>query len=312
MDIKILAGVQTDKDTEQLTTLQTLVATDCSVQPKYSQTNSQALGIGGSFVSDGWVSRAEVDGNITSELSISQLKLFMESCGFKTQNVSGKTKNLEFKINENGFDKYLTIVKDLYRDSTHDIAKSCLVSSIKLNATLQSYVKADVSLIGMDYTSNKTKLSATPTVVDEGTLICLGTTIKEENKDITASIENIDITIDRKLESKGALNSIYTKAIRPNAKGEVTLNLQFNEFDKDSYNKAQTMLKENTSYVVEVWFKDTKNANRIVKFKFPNVKISNVELTDLSGTGGIAKEMKAYPTATSDMPFELVIENFTV
>lgn len=309
MDIKIHAGVQSNADTAQTQTIQTLIARNCSIEPKYSNTTSQALGIGGSFISDGWVSRAEVDGDIETELSISQFVLFMEALGFKRK--VKDTKNLEFNVDPDGFTKYLTIIKDLYSEGVNDVARGCLVSSLKLNTTLQAYVTATASMIGLEYTSNKAKFSGTPTVVNEGTLICLGTTIKENNTDITAKVESIDITIDRKLEAKGGLNTIYTKAIKPNGKGEVSLNLQFNEFDKDSYHTAQEMLKNNTTYTVEVELKDTLDKTRIIKLKFPKVKIANVNITDLEGTGGLSKELKAYTPTGKDMPFEVLIENYT-
>lgn len=310
MDIKFHIGQQTDKNTENIATdLLTLTAKSCNIAPKYNQTNSGALGIGGAFVSDGWVSRAEVDGDVEVELTIEQIKVFFESLGFKWD--VKNTKNLELKLDENGFTKYLTLIKDMYIDGAYDTAKSLLASSIKISTTLEAYVTGNVNFIGMDYTSNKTKFSGTSfKTVEDKPLICLGSTIKEANTDVTAKVESIDITIDRKLEGKNSLNSISTRVIRPSAKGEVSLSLQFNEFDKNSYVDAQNMLKNNTSYIVEVEFKEVET-NRKVKIKFPIVKISNVELTDLEGAGGISKELKAYTPTGKDIPFEIIIENYT-
>lgn len=308
MDIKVLLGVQSGKGSLEKSTLYEVAAKNCNISPKYSNTTSQSLGNGGSFVSDGWISRAEVNGDIDVELTLESFKLLMESCGFKS---TKKTRNLEFSVDEGGFTKYLTVIRNFIYDDLHETAKDCLVSSIKLNATLQAYVTANSSLIGTDFTTENGKLSVVPQVVDEGNLICLGTTIKENGTDITANVESLDITIDRKLEGKGALNSIYTTSIRPNGKGEVTLNLQFNTFDKTSYTNARTMLKNNTSYKVEVEFADTKDSTRKIKMVFPNVKISNVEVTNLEGSGGLTKNLVAYPAQGKEMPFEIVIENYS-
>lgn len=307
MDIKFHIGQQTNKNTEKTTDLLTLVAKSCSVSPKYSQTQSEALGIGGAFVSDGWVSKAEVDGDIEVELTIEQLKVFFDSLGFKW---IPEEKNLKLALDEGGFTKYLTLVKDLYREGAYEKAVSLLVSSLKINTTLQAYVTATASLIGMKFETSSDKFSSgTYRTLEDTPLICLGTTIKETDTDVTASVESIDITIDRKLEGKGALNSIYNKAIRPNGKGEVTINLQFNEFDKVNYQNAQKLLKDNTSYVLEAEFKEMKS-NRKVKIKFPIVKVSNVEITDLEGVGGISKELKAFTPAGKEIPFEIIIENY--
>lgn len=310
MDLKFYAGIQTNKDTIATENLHLLVATKCDVAPKYSTTNSKAIGIGGAFESDGWVSKAEVDGTIETELTISQLKLFLECGGYKAK---AKGQNLEFELDPDGFSKYLSIFKDFYRESTYDVAKGCLISSIKLNTTLQAYVTGSFSLVGMDYENKDQKL--TPKLeriaVADGRLKCLGTTIKESGTDITSKIESIDITIDRKLEGKGALNTIYNKAIKPSSKGEVSLSLQFNEFDKESYQKAVNMLKNNTSYEIEISLADDLDPTRIIKIVFPKVKVSSTEVTDLEGTGGIQKELKAYTPDGKDLPFTLEISNYT-
>ncbi len=309
MDIKYYVGVQDNKTTPKLTDLAILTAKSCGVAPKYSQTNSQALGVGGAFESDGWVSRAEVNGDIDIELTISQFKTFFDSAGFKSKVTN--TKDLTYDLDPNGFTKYLTVVSDFYSDNYYEVAQSCLVSSLKINTTLQSYVTATMSVLGMEHEPKDGGLTGkiAPAVV-EGRLKCLGVIIKENTTDITSKVESVDINIDRKLEGKGALNSIYTKAIVPSGKGEVSLNLQFNEFDKTSYKNAREMLKNNTSYKVTIEMADDLDPTRKITMEFPKVKISNVEATDLDGTGGIAKEMKAYTPAGSELPFIVKIVNY--
>ncbi len=233
----------------------------------------------------------------------------MDSAGFKSKVTNSK--DLTYGLDPQGFTNYLTVVSDFYSDNFYEVAQSCLVSSIKINTTLQAYVTANMSVLGMEHTpfdgSLKGKIAAP---AEEGRLKCLGVTIRESGTDITSKVESIDINIDRKLEAKGALNSIYSKAILPSGKGEVSLNLQFNEFDKTSYKTAREMLKNNTSYEVVVEMADDLDHTRKIVMTFPKVKIANVEATDLDGTGGIAKELKAYTPTGEDMPFTAKVVNF--
>lgn len=313
MNVKLYALPQDNKNKENKeTNAELLVFRSSSVAPNYTTTTSQAIGIGGHFESDGWVSRAEVTGDIDTELTIDQFKIFLEGLGFKTEPEKSHPNNLCFTYKPSE-QKYLTIIRDFVDDSVYDVAKSCLISSIKINTTLQAYVTGNVSVIGMDFdTMNGTiKPTLATHKVKSGALRCLEAKITENgNTDITSKVESIDITIDRKLEGKGALNSIYNKAINSNGKVEVSLNLQFNEFDKDSYKKAQEMLKNNTSYKIEVELVDSINKDRKIKIEFPKVKIGKVEVTNLESTGGLSKDMKAYTPDNGNEPFIIKIENY--
>lgn len=90
----------------------------------------------------------------------------------------------------------------------YDVAKSCLISSIKINTTLQAYVTGNVSVIGMDFETIDGTIKPTLAThkVKSGALRCLECKIMENgNTDITSKVESIDITIDRKLEGKGSV-----------------------------------------------------------------------------------------------------------
>ena len=305
MDVRFLLGKQTAKGTPQTTDVSLLAATSNSVNPNVNKVSSKAIGTG-RWEKDCFLSKIEVTGDIAVELNAGQMEMFLLGAGFKSKTV---TKNLEFTPDD-AYKNYLTLITDNIEGNIHEFAQDCLVSSIKLNAQLEAYITATATLIGMDHTINNAKFSGTPSDFKGKPLICLGSVIKEKNTDVTAEIESVDITIDNKLEGKGALNSIYNKAIRQSDRGSVSLNLQFNEFNKASYKAAHDMLKANTAYAVEVTFAEVEDNTKKIVLTFPNCKIGNVEATDLEGAGGISKELNAYYDDTIKSPVKIVLENY--
>ncbi len=306
MDVRFLLGKQTTKGTAQTTDVSLLAATSSSVVPNVNKVSSKAIGTG-RWEKDGFVSKIEVGGDVSVELTSGQLEMFLLGAGFKGKTVA--TKNLEFAPDE-AYNNFLTYITDNIEGDIHEYAQDCLVSSLKLNAQLEAYVTCTASLIGMDHKIQNAKFAGTPTAFKGKPLICLGSTIKEKNTDVTAEIESIDINIDNKLEGKGALNSIYNKVIRQSDRGSVGLTLQFNEFNKTSYKNAHDMLKANTSYAVTVEFAEVEDKTKKVVLTFPNCKISNVEATDLEGAGGISKELNAYFDETINSPVKITLENY--
>lgn len=306
MDVKFLIGKQENKGTPQLTTVGLLAATSSSVNPNVSKTASKAIGTG-RWEKDGFVSKVEVSGDVTIETTLGQLELFLLGAGFKSKVV--QTKKMEFVPDEK-YNNYLTYIVNNVEGDIHEYAKDCLVSSLSLNAQLEAYVTTTANLIGMDHIIQNSKFGVVPVNLKGKPLVCLGALIKERNTDITAQVESIDITIDNKLEGKGALNSIYNKAIRQSDRGNVTLKMQFNEFDKTSYKNAHDMLKANTSYEVVVEFAEVEDRTKKAILTFPNCKIGNVEATDLEGAGGISKELNAYFDDGIGSPVKILFENY--
>nr|DAX27842.1 MAG TPA: Tail tube protein [Caudoviricetes sp.] len=306
MDVRFLLGKQTAKGTPQTTDVSLLAATSSSVTPNVNKVSSKAIGTG-RWEKDGFVSKVEVNGDVAVELSTGQMEMFLLGAGFKSKTVA--TKNLEFTPDD-AYNNYLTLITDNVESDIHEYAQDCLISSLKINAQLEAYITGTATLIGMNHTIQNAKFAGTPTAFKGKPLICLGSVIKEKNTDITAEIESIDITIDNKLEGKGALNSIYNKAIRQSDRGSVSLSLQFNEFNKTSYKNAHDMLKANTSYAVEVTFAEVEDKTKKVVLTFPNCKIGNVEATDLEGAGGISKELNAYFDDGIKSPVKIVLENY--
>lgn len=306
MDVRFLLGKQDNKETAQLTTVGLLAATTSNVNPNVNKVSSKAIGTG-RWEKDGFVSKIEVGGDVSIETTTGQLELLLLGAGFKSRVV--QTKKMEFTPDEK-YNNYLTYITDNIEGDIHEYAKGCLVSNLSINAQLEAYVTTTANLIGMDHQINNAKFAGTPTPLKGKPLICLGALIKERNTDITSQIESIDISIDNKLEGKGALNSIYNKAIRQSDRGSVTLKLQFNEFDKTSYKNAHDMLKANTAYEVSVEFAEVEDRTKKVVITFPNCKIGNVEATDLEGAGGISKELNAYFDERTGSPLKIVFENY--
>ena len=207
--------------------------------------------------------------------------------------------------------KYLTIgVNDLDSDM-FEYSKDCQVSSLAVNVQLEAFIKGTANIIGMDHITENTKFSGTATAVRNESLICLGSKITEKTNDITSQIESLDLTIDNKLEGKGALNSVYYKSIKQSDRGTVTLGLTFNEFNKASYMDAQDLLLANGEFKVETEFAELQDPSKKVIFEFPKCKISKNERTDLAGAGGMSKELEAFYDETIKSPVKITFKNYT-
>ncbi len=304
MDIQFLVGKQTAEGTAKLTGLNQLDCTNYGVVPKVNKTTSKAIGAG-RWERDGFVSKVEVNGDLTIEATTGQLEILLEGAGFK-----GTKDNKNHNFLPGPFDNFLTLISNNVEDDIAEYAQDCLVSSLKISTQMEAFVNVTANIIGKEHKVLNNKISATPVALKGESLICLGAVIKETSTDMTAKIESIDINIDNKLEGKGALNTVYTTKIRQADRGTVGLNLTFNSFDKNSYKKAYELLRKNTSYVVEVTLAETTDPTKTVKLEFPNVKVSNVEATNLDGAGGMTKELTAYYDKVAQTPVKITFENY--
>ena len=286
MNIEVLAALQTARGTEKTDAMAKLSATDYSVIPSVDKKVSEALG-SGRWVRDGFVSKVSVAGDVPVELTMDQLEILLTGAGFE-----GKVDGTDYVMTSGAsIDKYLTIgVNDLDSDM-FEYSKDCQISSLALNVQLEAFIKGTANIIGMDHITENTKFAGTTTAVRNESLICLGSKITEKANDITSQIESLDLTIDNKLEGKGALNSVYYKSIKQSDRGSVTLGLTFNEFNKASYLDAQDLLLANGEFKVETEFAEMQDPTKKVVFEFPKCKISKNERTDLAGAGGMSKEL---------------------
>lgn len=304
--LSYLVGIQTRDGVAQTDNMTLLNATSYGILPKANKVSSQAVG-SGRWERDGFISKIDIGGDVNIEANMGQLDILLQGAGFKgTQQAS----NYEFI--PGAFDKLLTFVMNLEDDNMAETAQDCLVSSLKLSAQMEAFVTTTATIIGKNHNIGN-KLEIVPTVSKGESLICLGALIKEDGTDQTAKIESIDLTIDNKLEGKAALNSIYNRVIRQSDRGSVTLAINFNSFDKESYKKGHELLKKNGSYSVELEFAESTDPTKKVKITLPKVKLSQApEAKDMEKAGGMSKELTAYYDDSISSPIKIVFENYTV
>ncbi len=304
--LSYLVGIQTRDGVAQTDNMTLLNATSYGILPKANKVSSQAVG-SGRWERDGFISKIDIGGDVNIEANMGQLDILLQGAGFKgTQQAS----NYEFT--PGAFDKFLTFAMNLEDDNMAEMAQDCLVSSLKLSAQMEAFVTTTATIIGKNHNIDN-KLEIVPTVPKGESLICLGALIKEDGTDQTAKIESIDLTIDNKLEGKAALNSIYNKVIRQSDRGSVTLAINFNSFDKESYKKGHELLKKNGSYSVELEFAESTDPTKKVKITLPKVKLSQApEAKDMEKAGGMSKELTAYYDESINSPIKIVFENYTV
>lgn len=304
--LSYLVGIQTRDGVAQTDNMTLLNATSYGILPKANKVSSQAVG-SGRWERDGFISKIDIGGDVNIEANMGQLDILLQGAGFKgTQQAS----NYEFT--PGAFDKFLTFAMNLEDDNMAEMAQDCLVSSLKLSAQMEAFVTTTATIIGKNHNIGN-KLEIVPTVPKGESLICLGALIKEDGTDQTAKIESIDLTIDNKLEGKAALNSIYNKVIRQSDRGSVTLAINFNSFDKESYKKGHELLKKNGSYSVELEFAESTDPTKKVKITLPKVKLSQApEAKDMEKAGGMSKELTAYYDDSISSPIKIVFENYTV
>lgn len=178
----------------------------------------------------------------------------------------------------------------------------------------EDYVSTKVGIIGMgdDVKDNKVSSSNVKKVDNDTQLVCYGAVLKQESKDISATVESVDININNSLEGRGGLNSRSFTKILQNGRGSIEVNVKFNAFDKENYKKALEMLKENKGLKLELILKEdiaTEEGEKGKKLEIvmPNVKLASVDLEDLEGAGGLTKAMTALPDEHGDpITFKIV------
>ncbi|MDY5306403.1 phage tail tube protein [Fusobacterium gastrosuis] len=304
--LSYLVGIQASDGVVQTTDMTLLNATSYGVTPKANKVSSQAIG-SGRWERDGFISKIDVSGDVNIEANMGQLDILLQGAGFK-----GTQQSDNYEFVPGAFNKFLTFAMNLEDDNMAETAQDCLVSSLKLSAQMEAFVTATASVVGKNHNIINNKLSISPTISKGESLICLGAVIKEDGTDQTAKIESIDLTIDNKLEGKAALNSIYNKVIRQSDRGTVTLAINFNSFDKESYKKGHELLKKNGSYSVELEFAESTDETKKVKITLPKVKLSQApEAKDMEKAGGMSKELTAYYDESISSPLKIVFENYT-
>ena len=172
MDIQFLVGKQTAEGTAKLTGLSQLDCTNYGVVPKVNKTTSKAIGAG-RWERDGFVSKVEVNGDLTIEATTGQLEILLEGAGFK-----GTKDNKNHNFLPGPFDNFLTLVSNNIEDDIAEYAQDCLVSSLKISTQMEAFVNVTANIIGKEHKILNNKISATPVALKGESLICLGAVIK--------------------------------------------------------------------------------------------------------------------------------------
>ncbi|WP_068449150.1 phage tail tube protein [Caviibacter abscessus] len=297
--MEVLIAKQSQKDKEAENGYKKLEFTSFGLKPNVETTTSQTINTTG-FQKDSWVSKIDVNGDLTLESSYGQLEFFIENGGFKKKEEPlSPSQNKSEYIADNQFDKYLTCILEDNENASCDIFKGLLINTLKLETSLASYVNLNVGFVGQD---SEVKNSASGksnaiTTFEGDPLICLGAEITEnENEKNTSKIESLSIDINNSLQGKGALNSVYNKTIKRTGLRNVNINFTYNEFDKEGYTNAFKSLKENSTYKVKVEFKEVKKSNEKghkITLEFPKCKVSNIERTNITADMGMSKSIQA-------------------
>lgn len=304
MDIRVLMAVQNAQGTSNTTNMINAYATNFGVKADTNKIESKVLGAG-RWVKDTVPGRRSVGGDFELNPSISQLEVMLETGGFKKTSDTYKS---------SPFEKYLTLISDFQTDNLAIEYKDCLVNTLGITVTQEDYVSLKVGIIGMadELKDNKHNGNLQTVPTEERQLLCYGAILKQDNTDISAKVETVDININNSLEGKGGLNSRSFTRISQSGRGSVEVSIKFNAFDKENYKKALELLKNNESLKLELILKEDitteeGNKGRKVEIVMPKVKLNSVDLEDLEGAGGLTRNLTALPDENGDpISFKIV------
>lgn len=298
METKVLLGIQTEKGTPS-TTLKVLPFTDFGVKPDVNKIESKVLS-SGRWTKDAFAGKQSVAGDLGIEPTIDSLELLLQIAGFKKSTDTYKS---------GSFDKYATIVNDFTNDEMHLKFEDCLVNTITITAQQEAFLNVKTSVIGMKSSANDGKFTGTSEELKDKDypLICYGAKLISEDKDESATVESVEITINNSLEGKGGLNTRFNTKIVQNGRGSVEATINFNAFDKSNYLKAMKMLTDNSSIKLQLELKESleESKGRKMTIELPRVKMTNVELGDLEGAGTLTRTMSALPVNGDPITFKI-------
>ena len=295
MDVRVLVGKQTKQGAPKIDEMQILSATDFGVKPEINRIDSKVLG-SGRWTKDSLPGRQSVSGDFGLNPNVGEIELLLEGAGFKKQADTYKSGQ---------FDTYLTIVNDFPSDDMNLQYDDCLINSLTITAAQESFLNVKASVIGMKNTVGDHKFDNSKAKNIDGALLnCYGIYLKDQNSDISATLESVEITINNSLEGRGGLNSRHFTKILQNGRGSIEVKIQFNAFDKSNYTKSMKMLTDNSSIKLELELREDITAEntkgKTILITLPKVKLKNVELGDLEGAGNLSKTMAALPDASGE------------
>lgn len=301
MNIRVLMGLQTSKGVKAENYVQ-LYATDYSVTPDASVTNSEALSGSRFFQGQAFLARLNMSGDIPVEFTPDTLLWLVEHAGFKKEESAG---DVIYKASDK-VDKWLTIVCDYPGEEAYEEILDVKINSLTINLATEAFVTGTVNIIGCNMSFNTTAwpvADSNITTPKETQLICLDSSISLGSDDISASLSDATLTINNNLEGAASINSVYNTDIRE-SNADANIAITYNRFDKTVYKKGLDAVLANTSGEVTMKL-GTKNSSKYITILVHKATPTENSPTDLSGFGGMTQSYSIAYDAEKKTPFTI-------
>ncbi len=296
MDYKVLFGIQDREGQPKVTGMNKLAHTSFNVDQKQGTIESKRLD-GGRFKADAYPGRKSVEGDLSTEPNINEIEAILQGSGFVKQGDTYKHKDIE------ATNKFFTLIKDYGSKNFYMVYEDCVVNNLTLSVQQEAYVELKADVIGKQRKINKSKYRGSAELYPGNRLICYGAQIVQDETDISADVEGVDITISNSVEGKGGVNSRFNTKIEKNGKGTLTASLNLNTFDLDDYISSIEKMDSNKPMKVILTLKeDVENEvakkGKVLEVIMPNVKIGELSPNEDSGT--LAKTLNIFPDENGD------------
>jgi len=299
MNIEVLVGKQTAKGTEA-TSFKRFYATDSSISPDVSTTESQALTGSRFFQGMSFASRINVTGSIPVEFTPDTLIWALKEGGFGVQDSTAETLKASDSV-----DSWLTVITNFKGEGCYEKIIDCKINTISLNIATESFVTGEIGIVGSNAEFISTGyfegLIDNPT---DSQLICLNSTATAFGTDISAQLSNANIEINNNLEGVTGLNTIYNADIREGT-ASLTSDITYNKFDKTIYKNGMDALLSSSQTSLE-YLLGTEDEDKYVKITIPKATLSGNSKGDLSGFGSISQSFSA--VYDSDLETNMIVE----
>ncbi|MGL5122555.1 MAG: phage tail tube protein [Fusobacteriaceae bacterium] len=270
--IQVFIGKQTAIKTKA-TDFYDLRATDFNINENITMLNSevfQSIQAEGDSV----VGKIEVSGSIPFELTEKVLVLLLPALSYKIDS----TKKI-YKMSNDKPLFYTIILNDTNNNENHEYL-DCIVNSLTLKTVMGGYITGDLQITGKKFEVKTGGVTLSTTAEDS--LRALTSTVKLENTDITSDVESIEIKIDNGIEAKGALNSLYNEKIRRAKPQSTTVDIEKNEYDKNSFSVLKNKMIAGTPATVEL---KIGVLGKTIKIEALRTQISKNSRGDYKGSG---------------------------
>lgn len=280
MGINVYLGKQT-AEKQKATRFINAGATDFNVEENITALESEVFN-DLTAKGDSVVGKIEVGGSIPIELS---KKIFEELMA----GISYAKASEDYKMSTNKPIFYTIALVDTDNNEKWEYV-DCVISKLDINIAIGGYIKGTLDIIGKTYEIGTGAISGAE---DRGeSLRCLYANINLDSTDISEDIEGVDISIDNGIEAKGSLNSLYNTKIRRARQMETKINIQKNEYEKESFKSMKTKMIAGTAVQATIKLGDGTNEDAIVILA-PKLFINSNKRGDYKGAGSHDIELQA-------------------